>query len=175
MTYPLPTLFIQTMIDIRTLQKDDDLHDLIVLSKEFFQEYEAYHEKFFHIDDLRDSDIVEFFSRSIESDDGVTFVAITEGRIVGYITLFVRSQPSLYRVKRVGAISGLMIHKSYRRRGIASQLFDRAVAFLQDKGIKYFTLYTATTNQAAIRFYEQHGMAPLQTVMLGQIGRNEND
>jgi hypothetical protein len=55
------------MIIIRTLQKQDDLHDLIVLSKEFFKEYEAHHEEFFKVDDLRDGDIVEFFSRSIES------------------------------------------------------------------------------------------------------------
>ena len=163
------------MTIIRTLQKDDDLHDLIVLSKEFFREYEAHHEEFFQVDDLRDSDIVEFFSRSIESEDGETFVAIAEDRIVGYITIVVRSQPSFYRVKQVGAISGLMIHKDYRRRGIASQLFDRAVAFFQEKGVKYFTLYTATTNQSALRFYEQHGMTPLQTIMLGQIDRHESE
>ena len=163
------------MINIRTLQKGDDLHDLIVLSKEFFQEYEAHHEEFFRVDDLRDGDIVEFFSRSIESEDGETFIAVADGRIVGYITIAVRSQPGFYRVKRVGAISGLMIHQRYRRRGIASQLFGRAAAFFQERGVKYFTLYTATVNQAAIRFYEQHGMAPLQTIMLGQIGRHDNN
>ena len=150
------------MTIIRALQKHDDLHDLIALSKEFFQEYEAHHEEFFQVDDLRDSDIVEFFSRSIESEDGATFIAVAEDRIVGYITIAVRSQPGFYRVKRVGAISGLMVHKDYRRRGIGSQLFDRAVAFFEEKGVKYFTLYTATANQAAIRFYAQRGLAPLQ-------------
>jgi len=35
--------------------------------------------------------------------------------------------------------------------------------------------YTATSNQGAIRFYEQRGMTPLQTVMLGQVTGNEND
>jgi len=115
------------MIIIRTLQKQDDLHDLIVLSKEFFEEYEAHHhEEFFQVDDLRDSDIVEFFSRSIESEDGETFIAVADGRTVGYITIAVRSQPGFYRVRQVGAISGLMIHKNYRRRGIASQLVARA-------------------------------------------------
>jgi len=68
-----------------------------------------------------------------------------------------------------------MIHRDYRRRGIAGQLFARAVDFFEEKGVKYFTLYTATANQAAIRFYEQHGMAPLQTIMMGQLDRNEND
>ena len=163
------------MTDIRALQKDDDLHDLIVLSKEFFDEYEAHHEEFFQVDDLHDSDIVEFFTRSIESEDSQTVIAVADGRTVGYITIAIRSQPSFYRVKRVGAISGLMIHKNYRRRGIASQLVARAVAFFQEKGVKYFTLYTATANQSTIRFYEQHGMTPLQTIMLGQTNRNNDD
>ena len=157
------------MIDTRTLQKDDDLHDLIVVSRQFFEEYQAHHKEFFHVDDLHDNDIVEFFYRSIDSEDSATFIAVAEDRIVGYITASIRSQPSFYRVKRMGAISGLMIHKDYRRRGIASQLFDRAVAFFQDKGVKYFTPYTATANRVAIRFYEQHGMSPLQSIMLGQI------
>jgi ribosomal protein S18 acetylase RimI-like enzyme len=94
---------------------------------------------------------------------------------VGYITVSVRTQPSFYRVKQVGAISGLMIHKGHGWSGIASQLFARAVDFFEEKGVKYLTLYTATANQAAIRFYQQHCMTPLQTIMLGRIDRNEND
>jgi ribosomal protein S18 acetylase RimI-like enzyme len=165
----------QTMTIIRELQKQDDLHDLIVLSKEFFEEYVALHGEIFQVDDLRDSDIVEFFSRPIESEDSATFVAVVEDRMIGYITVSVHSQAGFYRVKRIGAVSGLMVQKNYRRRGIAGQLFDRAVAFFAEQGVKYYTLYTATTNQGAIRFYEQRGMTPLQTVMQGKIARNENN
>jgi len=40
------------MIEIRPLNKDDKLDDLISLPKEFFAEYEAHHEDFFAIDRL---------------------------------------------------------------------------------------------------------------------------
>ncbi len=163
------------MVSIRRLQKEDDFNELIALSREFFEEYEAHHEAFFKIDRLRDSDIVEYFSRSVDSEDGRTFVAITNGSVVGYITLFIRSQPDFYMIKKVGAISGLMIHKDYRRKGIASRLLAEAAAFFEGKGVEYFTVYTATTNQAALKLYERNGMTPLYATMLGRTGKNPKE
>ena len=160
------------MVSLRRLQKEDDFHGLGALSKEFFEEYEAHHEEFFKVDTLCDSDIVGFFSRSVDSDDAATFVATANGRTVGYITVFIRTQPDFYKIKKVGVISGLMIDKGHRRRGVASQLLAEATAFFEKKGVEYFTVYTATANQTAIKFYERNGMTPLLSTMVGQTSRN---
>ena len=160
---------------IKRLRPDDDLSDLIALSKEFFEEYAGHHEEFFEIDELRDADIVEYFSRSLDKDDSATFVAVLGGRIVGYITIFVRQQPSFYKIKKVGAISGLMIHKAHRRKGIASKLLAQATAFFEEQGVQYFTVYTASANQDALRFYERNGMTPLHITMVGEIDSNSEE
>src|SRR5512136_2002496 len=107
------------MIHVRALRKEDDLRDLIALSRDFFQEYEAHHEDFFQIDHLSDRDVVDYFSRWIDSPAGATFIALAGSRIVGSITVYVRSQAAYWQVKKAGDISGLMVHKDYRRRGIA--------------------------------------------------------
>ena len=159
------------MTIIRPLARADDMGELIALSREFFAEYEAYHPEFFRVGDLRDDDIVAFFVRSLDSEDGRTFVALVNGRTVGYVTVAIRLQAPFYQVGRVGAISGLMVHPAYRRQGLASQLLAEAVAFFGHRGVKYYTVYTAVANQAAIRFYEQHGLCPLQTVLIGEIER----
>ena len=159
------------MIEIRSLKKDDKLDDLIVLSREFFGEYESHHQDFFAIDDLRDGDIIAYFSRWMDDDDGETFIALAEGRIVGYITIYVHAQPNFYKIKKVGAISGLMVQKAYRQRGIAGQLLAQARAFFEKKGVTYFTVYTAVENRAAITFYERSGLSPLYTTMMGEITR----
>lgn len=156
------------MTTIRALQKEDDLRDLITLSRDFFDEYEVHHEEFFDIDNLRDSDIVEYFSRSVESEDSATFVAIEEGCMVGYVTIYIRLQPVFYKIKKVGEISGLMVHKDYRRRSIASQLLARSAAYYEEKNVKYYVVYTAIVNQAAIRCYEKHGMTPLYITLIGK-------
>ena len=160
------------MTEIRSLRKDDKLNDLISLSREFFEEYESHHENFFKIDRLSDSDIVDYFSQWIDDEDGETFIALTGGRIVGYITVYVRTQPIYWKIKKVGDISGLMVQKAYRRRGIAGQLLAKARAFFEKKGVRYFTVYTAIGNRGALEFYERSGLLPLYTTMMGVVMDN---
>src|SRR5512146_458463 len=131
------------MIHIRALRREDDFHDLIALSRDFFQEYEAYHEDFFQIEQLDDSSVIDYFSRWLNDENGRTFIALVENRIAGYITVYVREQAPFWKVKKVGDISGLMVHKDFRRQGIAGQLLARARAFFAGHGVKYFTLFTA--------------------------------
>ncbi len=157
------------MTEIRSLRKDDNLNDLISLSREFFEEYESHHENFFKIDRLSDSDIVDYFSQWIDDEDGETFIALTGGRIVGYITVYVRTRPIYWKIKKVGDISGLMVQKAYRRRGIAGQLLAKARAFFEKKAVRYFTVYTAIGNRGALEFYERSGLLPLYTTMMGVV------
>ncbi len=158
------------METIRQLTRDDDLVDLISLSREFFAEYEAHHKELFDIDGLEESHITGYFTRTVDSDSDATFVALLDQRVVGYITVHVRPQAGFYRVKKVGAISGLMVQCEQRRSGIGACLLARAQAFFKSHGIKYFTVYTAVTNAFAVRFYQANGMDPLYTTLVGEIG-----
>jgi GNAT superfamily N-acetyltransferase len=160
------------MITIEKLQSGDSLRDLIELSRAFFTEYEGHHPEFFKIEGLRDDDIVDYFSRTLDSTSGTTFVARCQGRIIGYLTAFVREQPSFYQVKQVGAISGLMVHKDHRRKGIATRLLAETIAFFRDHGIEHFIAYTATANVVALEFYARQGMAPLHTTLIGSTGNS---
>lgn len=157
------------MIDIRSLNKDDKFDDLILLSREFFDEYETHHKDFFKIDNLKDEHIVGYFTFFRNSEFREAFIAVDDAQIVGYITVYVKEQADYWQVKRVGEISGLMVRKDYRRRGIASRLFVAAKEFFVSQGLKYYTVYTAVENQGAIDFYQQNGLAPLYSTMIGEI------
>ena len=158
------------MISIRDLRPEDDLTAVLSLCKDFFAEYEGHHKEFFDTDNLSDADISGRFLQSMESDSSATIVALVDDAIVGYASVAVREQPRFYRIKKVGANSGLMVAKDHRRRGIATRLLAEAKAYFQRNGIRYFTVYTAVANQAAIKFYEQNGMAPLHTTLIGETG-----
>jgi ribosomal protein S18 acetylase RimI-like enzyme len=86
---------------------------------------------------------------------------IENHRIVGYITAYARKRADFWQVKRVGVISGLMVHQDYRKMGIGRELLSQARDFFISLGLKYFTLYTAVSNQQAIDFYLKNGMSPL--------------
>jgi len=160
------------MIEIRPLAKSDNLDDLIELSQAFFEEYEPFHADFFKIDQLRDDDVISYFNKWIEHPDGETFIAFDSNKIVAYITVYVSSQPGYWKVKQVGNISGLMVQKDYRRKGIARRLLEQSVIFFKQKDVRYFTVYTSSENYIALRFYKKHGLNVLHTTMLGDVNKS---
>jgi ribosomal protein S18 acetylase RimI-like enzyme len=157
------------MVTIHRLQGGDDLRDLVALSRAFFVEYEAHDRVFFALDALDEGAIADYFSSFVGQEDRAAFVALREGRAVGYVTAYVQVQSPNWQVRRVGHISGLMVQQEERRQGIGGRLLDRVRAFFHERGVRYYTLYTAVGNRGALAFYEAQGMAPLYTHLLGEI------
>ena len=157
------------MVEIRELNKEVDLSDLIKLSREFFQEYQEHHKDFFNLDNLRDEEISSYFSSFSENDKRISYVAVLDEKIIAYITVYIKEQADYWQIKKVGEISGLMVKKEYRRKGIARQLLAQAVDFFRVEGIKYYTVYTAVANHSGIDFYRNNGFLPLYTTLIGEI------
>jgi ribosomal protein S18 acetylase RimI-like enzyme len=161
-------------VSIRELREEDDLDAVLSLCKAFFDESEAHHEEFFATDGLRDDHLSGRFLNSITSDSTSTIIALVDNTIVGYASIAVRDQPDFYMVKRVGAISGLMVKTAFRRQGIATRLLAEAKHWFRQKGVKYFTVYTAVGNVAAVEFYRRNGMQPLHTTLIGEITQEQD-
>jgi ribosomal protein S18 acetylase RimI-like enzyme len=160
----------EKMVKIRSLRNNDPFDDLISLSRVFFEDYQANHPEFFNLSDLRDGHIRDYFTSFLHDEDRRAFIALDSDRIVGYLTVYARTQPEYWAIKRVGEISGLMVSKAYRRRGIASQLLAQAQSFLAQKRVRYLTVYTAAHNQAGLQFYRANGLEPLHIRFLGKTG-----
>ena len=156
------------MLTIRELRSNDDLSAVLSLCRDFFAEYEIHHKEFFDLDHLTDDDISARFIDSITSEDSATLMALVDNKIVGYALLVIRDQPRFYKIKKIGAISGLMVDKNYRRRGIATKLLDKSKSFFRNRGINYYTLYTAVANQEAAEFYDKNGLTKLHYSYLGE-------
>lgn len=156
------------MIEFQRLLGTEGLVDLVRLSRAFFLEYEEHHDELFRIDKLEDGKIIEYFSRFLSGDDQAVFVARREGEIVGYITVCIQAQPTYWRVRRIGHISGLMVQRTSRREGIGAGLLAQARAHFRDQGVKYYTVYTAVENREALSFYRGQGLEPLHTHLIGR-------
>jgi ribosomal protein S18 acetylase RimI-like enzyme len=157
------------MITVRRLQKGDNFQALIVLSRAFFEEYEAHREDFFQIATLNDDGILDYFSGFLEKDDRAAFIALQDDRVVGYITIYIQKQPAHWKIQRIGHISGLMVLKNERRGGIGTKLLEQARAYFKAHGVRYYTVYTAVKNREALAFYEGQGMEPLYSHLVGEI------
>lgn len=156
------------MMTIRELRREDDMKAVLTLCRDFFAEYEKHHKEFFDTDNLTDADISGRFEHSLESDDSATIIALIDNEIVGYASVAIREQPRFYKIKKVGAISALMVAKAHRRKGIATGLLEASRAFFGKHGVKYFTLYTAAANDGATAFYDHIGLSRLHISFIGE-------
>lgn len=156
-------------MEIRELGKEDDLKALVQLSKDFFYEYESNHPYFCKIDKIEEADIVSYFARFIGNDDRKAFVAVEGSVIIGYISILIQEQAVYWKVKKVGHISGLMVHQDHRRKGIGRKLLQAAIGYFKAKGIRQYTLFTSVNNKSGIEFYEKCGLEKLYTTMMGEV------
>ena len=156
------------MMTLREMEQTDDLEAVLGICKGFFAEYESHHREFFDTDNLCDDDISGRFLQSLDSDNSATIIALIDDAIIGYASVVVRDQPRFYKVKRVGAISALMVAPEFRRRGIATGIMAEARDYFRRQGVKYYTFFTSVANADAIRLYKKLGMEPLHTSFLGE-------
>jgi ribosomal protein S18 acetylase RimI-like enzyme len=94
-----------------------------------------------HTDEDRRSFITEVVPRDHE-----LWVAEEDGRVVG--------------LAAVGAdtLGHLYVHPGYQNRGLGSALLEKTME-LRPSG---FTLWTFPANEGACRFYERHGLRPIE-------------
>ena len=153
---------------IRELNKSDDFSELVSLSKQFFLEYEN-HNGIFKIETLKDEFLKEFFVKSLDNENSNVFIAIEQDKIVAYISFNIKSRLSFFKIKKVGEISGLMVNKEYRKKGIAKQLLEKTIEWFKSKNINHYILETSSKNDGAIKFYTSLGLNPLRTQLIGKI------
>lgn len=156
------------MIFIRSLNQNDDYFDLITLSREFFEEYEAHHKDFFKIEHLQDQDIYQYFLSFCGEETRKAYIAVDGAQIIGYITAYVKNQADFWYFNKIGEISGLMVKQTHRKQGVAKLLLDKAIQFFRSHGLIYYTVYTAVANQTGLDFYRKNGLVPLYTTLIGE-------
>ena len=112
-----------------------------------------------HLDDLADLESSVFsrpwsydaLAEELQNPLAVFYVADFKSskQAVGYM--------GMHHILDEGAVSNIVIHPKFRRRGIASALMQRAVEYAKKCKITRLTLEVRVSNAAAIAFYEGFG------------------
>lgn len=77
------------------------------------------------------------------------FVALFEGRVIGYIGLWILWEE--------GHITTFAIHPKYRGRGFGKRLFQYALEYARSCGCRYILLEVRTSNTRAQTLYQKFG------------------
>ncbi|MFZ2538622.1 MAG: ribosomal protein S18-alanine N-acetyltransferase [Oscillospiraceae bacterium] len=89
------------------------------------------------------------FLSELENDKAVTYIAIEDYEVVGFI--------NAHFVLNEGYVNNIAVTLTHRRKHIASMLIEKLVSFAIDKKLAFLTLEVRKSNETAIKLYEKHG------------------
>lgn len=97
----------------------------------------------------RDRKRASFFDEIARPDDIPIWVARDGTALAGSLSIF-------HRVE-AGAVIGMLVRPSYRRRGIGQALIERSFAWARDRGVGALSLHVFPHNLAARALYQRTG------------------
>ncbi len=104
-----------------------------------------------HISEMQERN---FISRYQNDENSLFLIALTDGKIVGSLSL---TQSSWQKQRHVGTF-GVVVLEAYWNMGIARRLFNHLIKWVKNhQTIRYIQLCVMANNEKAIRLYQNFG------------------
>jgi ribosomal protein S18 acetylase RimI-like enzyme len=103
-------------------------------------------------------------------EDGFSILAVQEENLVGLISVYWKILPAPLPETYEGYIDILEVHQDFRRKGIATQLVDKALERAQENGVYQVRAWSSLDKKEAIPMWKalNFGLCPATTYPNGQ-------
>ena len=110
--------------------------------------------------DARGTDVLE---KWIDRDDADYLLAELDGRVVGFVNLHRSRHPGspMFRPHEFAMIENAVVDKPFRGKGVGGKLFEAAIAWAVERGLRYVQTTVWHDNTGAMEFYVDHGFRPM--------------
>ncbi|MFC2038887.1 GNAT family N-acetyltransferase [Chloroflexota bacterium] len=105
----------------------------------------------------------------MKSEDGLVLVALDKGQAVGYSIAGIEEPPRGSTRREYGCIHHMAVTESHRRTGIAEELFEKILKWLQSRGIDRIELDVMSKNSVSNSFWQKQGFAEFQRRLAREI------
>jgi len=139
---------------IADLQRELMLHEKKIESTYFYNISKDARERF-----------IEFAKKKIENRNSKLFVAIIDGKIVGYILGWIKERPPVFKLKKVGYISDCFVIEKFRGEGIGEKLAQRMLAWFKIKKLNYAELVVTSRNKLGFTVWKNLGFEEYRKIM----------
>jgi GNAT superfamily N-acetyltransferase len=150
-----------SQIDVRAVRAADE-RVILELARQEMAAQEAMDPRFRLRPDAMDRYAVYLRDRVLDMDSSV-FVAELDGDVCGVVIGSIRRQETLFRLRRYGYVSDLMVARSARRRGVGQRLYDRVALWLRGLGVDVLRLHVAAHSEDARAFWKSLGASDFLT------------
>lgn len=103
-------------------------------------------------------EIIQEFLDIIQSDEGVIYLGMEDGRAVGFAQCQLRHDyVEGTRTSPVGYLEGIFLLRAYRGKGRAEQLLSACEEWAAGKGCREFASDCEISNEASLKFHLKSG------------------
>jgi GNAT superfamily N-acetyltransferase len=103
-------------------------------------------------------------AENMANPDMVVLLAEREGSVIGHLTGCFYAASAMWTGPRAILIS-MHVMAAWRGRQVGAQLVEYFRSWAKEKGAVQLRVTAYTANAGAIRFYQRHGFAPLETTL----------
>jgi ribosomal protein S18 acetylase RimI-like enzyme len=115
----------------------------------------AYIVDFYRYRQHKDEKLNELIHTLLEQKEGIQFVADSEGKLVGFATLYFTY--STLRASKIATMNDIYVIEEVRGQGVAAKLFAACKGYAARNRYANLAWTTAQDNLRAQRFYEKMG------------------
>lgn len=116
---------------------------------------------------------LRIISEMLKSKTEVIFKVIFEGRVCGFLCLYVPQKERKGFVNpKTGVILNMGVDEAYRGKGIGTALIGEAEKYLLQKGILALELGVYVFNESACKLYEKLGFTTIEREMFKKLKQN---
>ena len=102
---------------------------------------------------------LEFVRKNVLNEEWLVIVADAKGFLVGYAMATEGMMPPVLKNPRFGHILDIMVTEKYRRKGVATLLYQETVKWFKDRDLNRVELQVATTNESSQAFWKKMGFS----------------
>jgi GNAT superfamily N-acetyltransferase len=100
--------------------------------------------------------------------DALLLAAVTDSTVAGHLVGFYQPASPMWLGARAELVSMYVVPR-LRGKGVGSRLVADFTAWAHERGATRMHVTAYTANDAAVRFYQRHGFAPLSTVLAADL------
>lgn len=93
----------------------------------------------------------------LSDDDSITYLAVRDGRLLGFVSAEVQTPPSIFHRVRTCHVSEIFVRANARRKSVGSALLERIDDWGESRDCEFIDLNVHRENSAAKALYEANG------------------
>lgn len=146
----------------------EDIEEIVELSAALFREDAGARDPFTNLD-WPEEEGYEHFAALVDGEWSLCLLAVSGGRIVGYLAGYLGEKSGL-RPVRMAELESMYVVGEYRGRGAGAELVREFLRWAGARSAERVSVTAYAANRRAIGFYERFGFRPKSLTMEMGVG-----